>query len=83
LVVVGLKTDLRHDAAAIAKLAERGEQPVSFGEAHAMAHEIGAKYAECSALKGDGVKAMFDLALREAQATLHRRQANVKSCALL
>ncbi len=83
-VVVGLKTDLRHDTATIAKLAERGEQPVSAEEAQAVARKIGATYAECSSKTQDGVKGLFDVALLEAM--FHKDQATAKrkpTCALL
>jgi GTPase SAR1 family protein len=84
-VVVGLKTDLRHDEGTIAKLSERGEQPVSAEEAQAVARKIGAKYAECSAKTQDGVKPLFDLALLEAMS--HKDQATKPkqkpTCALL
>jgi Ras homolog gene family, member A len=85
-VVVGLKTDLRHDEGTIAKLSERREQPVSAEEAQAVARKFGAKYAECSAKTQDGVKAVFDLALLEAMS--HKDRANAKAakqkqCALL
>jgi GTPase SAR1 family protein len=85
-VVVGLKTDLRHDEGVIAKLYERGQQPVSAKEAQAVARKFGAKYAECSAKTQDGVKAVFDLALLEAMS--HKDPANAKAtkqkqCALL
>jgi Ras family protein A len=72
-VVVGLKTDLRHDEGTIAKLSKIGEQPVSVKEAQAVARKFGAKYAECSAKTQDGVKAVFDLALLEAIS--HKDQA--------
>jgi Ras homolog gene family, member A len=84
-VVVGLKTDLRHDEGTIAKLSQIGQQPVSAKEAQAVARKFGAKYAECSAKTQDGVKAMFDLALLEAIS--HKDQATKPkqkpTCALL
>jgi Ras homolog gene family, member A len=84
-VVVGLKTDLRHDEGTIAKLSKIGEQPVSVKEAQAVARKFGAKYAECSAKTQDGVKAVFDLALLEAIS--HKDQATKPkqkpTCALL
>jgi len=64
-LLVGLKTDLRADPEMLEKLAVQGEKPVSFEEASALGQEIGAyKYVECSSLRQEGVKTVFEEALR-------------------
>ena len=45
---------------------------MSYAEGAAMAQRMGAQYAEVSALRGEGVQEVFDLALREAMAVGRR-----------
>ncbi|GAA5880733.1 hypothetical protein JCM3774_005693 [Rhodotorula dairenensis] len=66
LILVATKTDLRRDENAVALLRAQGRHPVTRDEGAAAARRIGAKYAEVSAITGDGVEAVFDMALREA-----------------
>ena len=67
IVLVGTKCDLRHDDDTLAKLAARGQTPISFDDGHALAKSIGAAaYVECSALTQRGVKAVFEEALKAA-----------------
>jgi Rho family protein len=47
-------------------LGAQGQAPISPDQGAAVAQEIGAKYAECSAKTGRGVKDVFNLALRES-----------------
>ena len=47
-------------------LAAQGVRPVSPEQGQAVARRIGARYAECSAKAGQGVKEVFDMALKEA-----------------
>jgi Ras-related C3 botulinum toxin substrate 1 len=64
-ILVGTKVDLRNDAKAIRSLAERRQQPISFSEAQNLANELGAyRYLECSALTQQGLKHVFDGAIR-------------------
>jgi Rho family, other len=56
-------------------LAAQGQTPVSCDQGSAVAKDIGAKYAECSAKTGVGVQDVFALALRES---LRRRWGVVK-----
>jgi len=67
LVLVGTKSDLRDDQEQISQLQAKGLSMVTPGAANQMATEIGAaKYLECSALTQEGLKAVFDEAIRAA-----------------
>lgn len=84
-LLVGLKTDLRHDTTALALLSAQGIQPVSREQGERLAETIGARqYVECSARTGEGVSAVFDAALdaamRERKWKSRWRQ---RKCALL
>lgn len=64
-ILVGTKLDLRDDSQAVQRLAERRQQPISFSEAQSLANELGAyRYLECSALSQQGLKQVFDGAIR-------------------
>ena len=59
-ILVGLKSDMREST-------QRGLQLIPKEAAEKLAREIGAKaYRECSALTQDGLKAVFDTAIRVA-----------------
>lgn len=67
LVLVGTKSDLRDDQEQISQLQSKGLVMVTPQAADQMAGEIGAaKYLECSALTQEGLKAVFDEAIRAA-----------------
>jgi len=67
LVLVGTKADLRGDQEQMSQLTSKGLTMVSAQGAVGMANEIGAaKYLECSALTQEGLKAVFDEAIRAA-----------------
>jgi len=66
LVLIATKTDLRTDPRALDLLKAQGRHPVTTMEGQAVAKRIGAKYAEVSAITGQGVEEVFDLALKEA-----------------
>merc|ERR1719273_65975 len=67
IILVGTKSDLRNDQEMQPELARKGLKCVSPQEAQAMANEVGAvKYLECSALTQDGLKVVFDEAIRAA-----------------
>lgn len=47
-------------------LSAQGLKPISPEQGAVVAKEIGAKYAECSAKTGQGLKEVFALALKES-----------------
>ncbi|KAI3620109.1 hypothetical protein CBS9595_002076 [Malassezia furfur] len=89
-LLVGLKTDLREDAQALALLSAQGIKPTTAEQGAALAKEIGARrYVECSARTGENVQAVFQAALEEAcerrrKRGLRARRGNMRSkCILL
>jgi len=67
IILVGTKVDLRNEAQIIQKLKEAGEAPVTEEQGKNMANKIRAvKYLECSALTQEGLKKVFDEAIKTA-----------------
>ena len=66
ILLVGTKIDLRADEHTKRMLSAQGLTPVSSEQGAAVAKEIGAKYIECSAKTGKGVKDVFNLALSQS-----------------
>jgi len=65
IILVGTKSDLRGDEAMLASLAAKGLRVITREEAAARQKEIGAvSYMECSALTQEGLKDVFDAAIR-------------------
>lgn len=65
VLLVGLKKDLRSDPNAIEEVRKRSSKFVNYTDAEQIAREIGAKrYLECSALTGEGVDDVFEVATR-------------------
>lgn len=84
LVLVGTKTDLRNDQHTLDLLAAQGTKPLSSEKGQEVAKRIGAKYAECSAKYGKGIKEVFDLALRESlKGRWGERLKGKKGCVIL
>jgi len=82
IILVGTKSDLRNDANMAQQLAAKGLKMVSHDEVAQRAREIGAvAYLECSALTQEGLKAVFDEAIRAA---LNKRPTNTtnKCCVI-
>mmetsp|Transcript_10096 Transcript_10096/g.19778 ORF Transcript_10096/g.19778 Transcript_10096/m.19778 type:complete len:198 (+) Transcript_10096:441-1034(+) len=66
-ILVGTKTDLRNDAETIQRLVQIGQSPLNQMDGERMKNNIGAlQYLECSALTGQGLKDVFDTAIRIA-----------------
>ena len=64
MLLVGTKTDLRHDASVLQELRKLGEAPITHQQGNGMAVEVGAVgYVECSALTQKGLKEVFDRAV--------------------
>jgi len=67
IILVGTKSDLRGDHAMASTLAAKGLHMVTHDEAVARRTDIGAvNYLECSALTQEGLKTVFDEAIRAA-----------------
>jgi len=65
VILVATKTDLRDDVAFRDKMKDKGEHLISTVEGEKLAKEIKAKqYCECSALTQQGLRAVFDSAVR-------------------
>lgn len=84
LVLVGTKTDLRGDDHTRRMLSAQGLKPISTEQGAEYAKTIGAKYTECSAKTGDGLKEVFQLALRESmKGRWGKIKRNQKKCAIM
>lgn len=67
IILVGTKSDLRHDQNTINVLSQKGLSMVTTQAAQSQAQGIGAvKSLECSALTQEGLKNVFDEAIRAA-----------------
>lgn len=65
IILVGTKLDLRDNEDTIERLKKQNETPITYHQGLEMATEIGAvKYLECSALTQQGLKTVFDEAIR-------------------
>jgi len=83
ILLVGTKSDMRNDSQIHQQLAAKGLRIVSVEEAQQKAREIGAvAYLECSALTQEGLKTVFDEAIR---ASLNKKQTKKKKggCTIL
>ena len=75
-LLVGTQADLRHDRATLDKLAKNKEKAVSKEAGEMLSKSLkAAKYVECSALTGEGIKNVFDEAFMH---DLECRKENVK-----
>jgi len=76
IILVGTKSDLRNDSAMQQTLASKGLAMVTNEAAQARQKEIGAvAYLECSALTQDGLKTVFDEAIRAAMRPKNNKPA--------
>ncbi|XP_035688017.1 ras-related C3 botulinum toxin substrate 1-like [Branchiostoma floridae] len=83
IILVGTKADLRDDKETIDKLKEKMLAPVTTTQGEEMHQEIGAvKYLECSALTQEGVKQVFDEAIR-AVMSLRNAPPRKKKCSVM
>ena len=65
LILVGTKLDLRDDPVTQSKLANLGQSAVTTAKGEELATRINAfKYMECSAMTQDGLKTVFDTAIK-------------------
>ena len=84
VLLVGTKLDLRDDPKTLADLKEKDQEPISYSTGSELAREIGAaKYLECSALTQEGVKTVFDEAIKTAIDVIEKQNAKKpKPCVL-
>lgn len=83
IILVGCKTDLRHDPKTIEELKRTSQRPVTTDEGQAVAQKIGAlKYLECSAKTQEGVKEVFEHATRAALMAKDKERKK-KTCTIL
>ena len=76
--------DLREDKNVINKLADRGKKPVTPEQGEQMRQDIKAvRYMECSAKTGQGVKPVFDEAIRVFLNAKKEQPKKDKKCELL
>jgi len=82
ILLVGTKSDLRKDDNTIKQLNSRQQSMVTIDSAQRMAKEIGAvNFLECSALTQEGLKQVFDEAIRAAMSKPNKPKG--KKCNLL
>merc|ERR1711981_275459 len=82
VILVGTKSDLRNDSETMAKLNKQGRQMVTTDQAGCLAKEINAiKYLECSALTQEGLKQVFDDAIRGAMTK--PKKSSKRKCIIL
>ena len=86
-LLVGTQVDLRYDRAVLDKLAKNKETPVSKESGEMLAKSLNAaKYMECSALTGEGVKNVFDEATMqfiEYEKKRHKAKSIKRGCVVL
>jgi Ras-related C3 botulinum toxin substrate 1 len=64
-LLIGTKSDLRSDSDTLSRLADKRLMPIASEQGDRLAKEIGAhKYIECSARTQNGLKSVFDEAIR-------------------
>lgn len=81
-LLVGCKVDLRNDPQCIEELKKQGQKPVTTAEAVEQANKIGAvMHVECSARSRDGVKNVFEQAVRAALTAKKKKKSS--GCLLL
>lgn len=83
LVLVATKIDLRTDEHTRRMLGAQGQSPVTPEQGQTVAKEMGAKYIECSAKTGVGVKDVFSLALKESMKGRWGRVVKERKCTIL
>lgn len=66
IILVGLKTDLRHNKNATDLLKTQGMTPVTPSQGQSVANKMQARYMECSSKAGTGVEDVFDMAINMA-----------------
>lgn len=76
LVLVGLKSDLRHKKTCIEMLKAQGLTPVTAQQGQAVAKKMGAQYMECSSKEMRGVDEIFEQAINTV---VHNDRRNLEA----
>jgi GTPase SAR1 family protein len=66
-ILTGLQKDQRYDKQARANLERKGLECITYEQGAELASELGVPYVECSSLTREGVKDVFDVAVRTAR----------------
>jgi len=83
-LLVGTKVDLRNDPDAAARMRQQGNDPVSLEDGQKACEDLGAAhYRECSALTQEGLKGVFDDAIRVVLDNHARPQKKSSKCSIL
>jgi len=83
IVLVATKADLKDDIYIQKVLAAKGKHVVQRTEGLKLATEIGAQFVECSAMTQEGLKDVFDCAIRLALEQRKKREKARKTCVIL
>lgn len=84
VILVGLKKDLRTNPQAIEEVRKRSGKFVDVQEAEQCAKEMGCRrYLECSALTGEGVDDVFEVATRASLLVVTNKSSNQGCCVIL
>ncbi len=81
-ILVGLKSDIRNDKDTLYALKQKGIDMVTTEQITKLGKELGASHTfECSALTQDGLKQVFDAAVRIGMEP--KKKDNKKKCVIL
>ena len=81
VILIGLKSDLRHKRNCIELLRTQGLTPVSHEQGQQTAQKMGAYYMECSSKEMDGVEDIFDRAIEIAVGDEYKLQLQQQAAA--
>jgi len=85
-LLIGTKMDLRNNEEVLQRLRQEGKSPITTADGNRLAAELGAVgYLECSALTQQGLKTVFDNAIKNALESMDRpaSQKNKKNCIIM
>jgi small GTP-binding protein len=84
VLLIGLKTDLRQDSATAKNLEETGKQTLTPEDGIELAKHVKAiQYLECSSKLQEGVKLIFDEAVRWVTTGANKNQTKKRTCNLM
>jgi len=84
IILIGLKTDLRHNKNATELLKTQGMTPVTPSQGQSVANKMQARYMECSSKAGTGVEDVFDMAISMAIGDVQtKKKPKKKGCIIV